>query len=124
MRAGAPARRGVEAWLREPPAPDSPRAPARPDGVAGSRPPGRRRDQWPDARIRSELEARFGTPVPTGEIVDRQSVPLRSVVFDLMSTAGSTASATRPTSSRRPAPRASTSPSTRPMSCPARAVLP
>ncbi|MEV5899440.1 recombinase family protein [Streptomyces sp. NPDC052127] len=58
---------------------------ARPRLSAGSRPPGRRPDQWPDARIRSELEARFGTPVPTGEIVDRQSVPLRSVVFDLMS---------------------------------------
>ncbi|MCX5008724.1 4-hydroxybenzoate 3-monooxygenase [Streptomyces sp. NBC_00638] len=41
--------------------------------------------QWPDERIWSELEARFGTPVPTGEIIDKRIVPLRSVVFDPMS---------------------------------------
>ncbi|MFI1409743.1 4-hydroxybenzoate 3-monooxygenase [Streptomyces sp. NPDC020707] len=41
--------------------------------------------QWPDERVWSELEARFGTPVPSGEIVDKRIVPLRSVVFDPMS---------------------------------------
>ncbi|MGW4733089.1 4-hydroxybenzoate 3-monooxygenase [Streptomyces shenzhenensis] len=42
-------------------------------------------EQWPDERIWSELEARFGTPVSTGEIVDKRIVPLRSVVFAPMS---------------------------------------
>lgn len=42
-------------------------------------------EQWPDERIWSELEARFGTPVSTGEIIDKRIVPLRSVVFDPMS---------------------------------------
>ncbi|WP_326757461.1 4-hydroxybenzoate 3-monooxygenase [Streptomyces phaeochromogenes] len=42
-------------------------------------------EQWPDERIWSELEARFGCPVSTGEIITKQIVPLRSVVFDPMS---------------------------------------
>jgi p-hydroxybenzoate 3-monooxygenase len=42
-------------------------------------------EQWPDERIWNELEARFGTPVSTGEIIDKRIVPLRSVVFDPMS---------------------------------------
>ncbi|MFC4505522.1 MULTISPECIES: 4-hydroxybenzoate 3-monooxygenase [Streptomyces] len=42
-------------------------------------------EQWPDERIWSELEARFGTPVSTGAIIDKRIVPLRSVVFDPMS---------------------------------------
>ncbi|MCA2228164.1 4-hydroxybenzoate 3-monooxygenase [Nonomuraea aurantiaca] len=42
-------------------------------------------EQWPDERIWSELEARFATPVPTGKILDKRIVPLRSVVFDPMS---------------------------------------
>ncbi|MGW3816931.1 4-hydroxybenzoate 3-monooxygenase [Streptomyces sp. NPDC005046] len=42
-------------------------------------------EQWPDERVWSELEARFGTPVSTGEIIDKRIVPLRSVVFDPMS---------------------------------------
>ncbi|MFJ2259670.1 4-hydroxybenzoate 3-monooxygenase [Streptomyces sp. NPDC087844] len=42
-------------------------------------------EQWPDERVWSELEARFGRPVSSGEIVDKRIVPLRSVVFDPMS---------------------------------------
>ncbi|MFI6347353.1 4-hydroxybenzoate 3-monooxygenase [Streptomyces sp. NPDC050560] len=42
-------------------------------------------EQWPDARIWSELEARFGTTVTSGEILSKQVVPLRSSVFDPMS---------------------------------------
>lgn len=42
-------------------------------------------EQWPDARVWSELEARFGTPVSTGEIIDKRIVALRSVVLDPMS---------------------------------------
>ncbi|WP_328498082.1 4-hydroxybenzoate 3-monooxygenase [Streptomyces sp. NBC_00414] len=41
--------------------------------------------QWPDERVWSELEARFGTPVSTGRIIDKQLVPLRSVVYSPMS---------------------------------------
>jgi len=41
--------------------------------------------RWPDERIWSELEARFGTPVATGRIVDKRLVPLRSVVYSPMS---------------------------------------
>jgi p-hydroxybenzoate 3-monooxygenase len=41
--------------------------------------------QWPDERVWSELEARFGTPVATGRIIDKQLVPLRSVVYSPMS---------------------------------------
>jgi p-hydroxybenzoate 3-monooxygenase len=41
--------------------------------------------QWPDERIWSELEARFGTPVATGRILDKKLVPLRSVVYSPMS---------------------------------------
>lgn len=37
--------------------------------------------QWPDERIWSEPEACFGTPVPTGPIVDKPLVPLRSVGY-------------------------------------------
>ncbi|CAM5715224.1 4-hydroxybenzoate 3-monooxygenase OS=Streptomyces antimycoticus OX=68175 GN=pobA PE=4 SV=1 [Streptomyces antimycoticus] len=42
-------------------------------------------EQWPDERIWSELEARFGTPVTRGEILSKHIIPLRSVVFDPMS---------------------------------------
>ncbi len=42
-------------------------------------------EQWPDERVWRELEARFGTPVSTGEITDKRIVPLRSVVYDPMS---------------------------------------
>ncbi|MFE2583711.1 4-hydroxybenzoate 3-monooxygenase [Streptomyces sp. NPDC059378] len=42
-------------------------------------------EQWPDERIWSELEARFGCPVASGEVISKQIVPLRSVVFDPMS---------------------------------------
>ncbi|MGV9787536.1 4-hydroxybenzoate 3-monooxygenase [Streptomyces sp. NPDC003435] len=42
-------------------------------------------EQWPDDRVWGELEARFGTSVARGEIVSRQIVPLRGVVFDPMS---------------------------------------
>ncbi|MFF0711813.1 4-hydroxybenzoate 3-monooxygenase [Streptomyces bauhiniae] len=42
-------------------------------------------EQWPDERVWSELEARFGRTVARGEIVSRHIVPLRSVVFDPMS---------------------------------------
>ncbi|MER6208868.1 4-hydroxybenzoate 3-monooxygenase [Streptomyces sp. NPDC001642] len=42
-------------------------------------------EQWPDERVWSELEARFGTPVSPGEITDKRMVPLRSVVYDPMS---------------------------------------
>ncbi|GAA0999394.1 4-hydroxybenzoate 3-monooxygenase [Acrocarpospora macrocephala] len=40
--------------------------------------------QWPDERIWSELEARFGTPVATGRIIDKRLVPLRSAVYSPM----------------------------------------
>ncbi|CDO05419.1 4-hydroxybenzoate 3-monooxygenase [Mycolicibacterium cosmeticum] len=42
-------------------------------------------EHWPDTRIWSELEARFGRPVPAGPITDRQLVPLRGVVYSPMS---------------------------------------
>ncbi|MFI8346870.1 4-hydroxybenzoate 3-monooxygenase [Streptomyces sp. NPDC085596] len=42
-------------------------------------------EQWPDERVWGELEARFGTSVSRGEIVSKQIVPLRGVVFDPMS---------------------------------------
>ena len=42
-------------------------------------------EQWPDVRIWHELAARFGVPVPTGEIVDKRIVPLRGVVYEPMS---------------------------------------
>ncbi|MDT0436389.1 MULTISPECIES: 4-hydroxybenzoate 3-monooxygenase [Streptomyces] len=42
-------------------------------------------EQWPDERIWSALEARFGTPASRGEILSKQVVPLRSVVFAPMS---------------------------------------
>ncbi|MCS7475821.1 4-hydroxybenzoate 3-monooxygenase [Umezawaea endophytica] len=48
-------------------------------------PPGDTLEQWPDERIWSELEARFGTPVATGRIVDKRLVPLRGVVHSPMS---------------------------------------
>jgi p-hydroxybenzoate 3-monooxygenase len=48
-------------------------------------PPGDTVAEWPDERIWSEMEARFGTSVPAGRIVDKQIVPLRSVVYDPMS---------------------------------------
>ncbi|WP_327700774.1 4-hydroxybenzoate 3-monooxygenase [Streptomyces decoyicus] len=41
--------------------------------------------QWPDERVWSELQARFGADVPTGRIVDKRIVPLRSVVYSPMS---------------------------------------
>ena len=40
---------------------------------------------WPDERIWSELEARFGRPVATGPVLDKRLVPLRSVVYSPMS---------------------------------------
>ncbi len=39
----------------------------------------------PEERIWTELEARFGRPVSTGPIIDKQLVPLRSVVHSPMS---------------------------------------
>lgn len=42
-------------------------------------------EQWPDARIWSELATRFGTPVTSGNITGKQIVPLRSAVFEPMS---------------------------------------
>jgi p-hydroxybenzoate 3-monooxygenase len=39
---------------------------------------------WSDERIWNELKARFGIPVSTGPIVDKQFVPLRSVVYSPM----------------------------------------
>ncbi|MET9890857.1 4-hydroxybenzoate 3-monooxygenase [Streptomyces sp. NPDC006465] len=42
-------------------------------------------EQWPDERIWSELDARFGTPVPTGPIAEKRILPLRSVVYSPMS---------------------------------------
>ncbi|WP_329378085.1 FAD-dependent monooxygenase [Streptomyces sp. NBC_01716] len=42
--------------------------------------------QWPDDRVWSELEARFGSPVPRkGPITSKQVVPLRGVTFSPMS---------------------------------------
>lgn len=48
-------------------------------------PPGDTPEQWPDERIWGERGARFGADVPTGRIVDKRIVPLRSVVFSPMS---------------------------------------
>nr|WP_250645271.1 FAD-dependent monooxygenase [Streptomyces alboflavus] len=43
-------------------------------------------EQWPDERVWSELEARFGAPVERrGAITSKQIVPLRGVVFSPMS---------------------------------------
>ncbi|WKE68831.1 4-hydroxybenzoate 3-monooxygenase [Streptomyces sp. WP-1] len=43
-------------------------------------------EQWPDDRVWSELEARFGEPVKVGgPITSKQVVPLRGVVFSPMS---------------------------------------
>ncbi|MEU5794821.1 4-hydroxybenzoate 3-monooxygenase [Streptomyces sp. NPDC047813] len=43
-------------------------------------------EQWPDDRVWSELEARFGRPVPArGPVRSKQIVPLRGVVFSPMS---------------------------------------
>ena len=43
-------------------------------------------EDWPDERIWSELESRFGAPLTaTGRIIDRQLVPIRSVVHSPMS---------------------------------------
>jgi p-hydroxybenzoate 3-monooxygenase len=43
-------------------------------------------EEWPDARIWSELESRFGEPLrATGRITDKQLVPIRSVVHSPMS---------------------------------------
>ena len=41
--------------------------------------------QWPDERVWSEMEARFGVPVSTGTITEKRILPLRSVVYDPMS---------------------------------------
>ncbi|ADJ43106.1 p-hydroxybenzoate 3-monooxygenase [Amycolatopsis mediterranei S699] len=40
--------------------------------------------QWPDERVWSELEARFGRPVASGRIADKRLVPLRNVVHSPM----------------------------------------
>ncbi|MFE3941262.1 4-hydroxybenzoate 3-monooxygenase [Streptomyces sp. NPDC059118] len=42
-------------------------------------------EQWPDERVWSELDARFGTPAPTGPIAEKRILPLRSVVYSPMS---------------------------------------
>ncbi|MBI0379099.1 4-hydroxybenzoate 3-monooxygenase [Streptomyces albiflaviniger] len=42
-------------------------------------------EQWPDERVWSELEARFGVPVATGPVLHKQILPLRSVVYSPMS---------------------------------------
>ncbi|MFC3451615.1 4-hydroxybenzoate 3-monooxygenase [Amycolatopsis speibonae] len=43
-------------------------------------------EEWPDERIWSELETRFGEPIPTkGTIVEKQVVPLRGEVHSPMS---------------------------------------
>ncbi|GAB3426598.1 Rossmann-fold NAD(P)-binding domain-containing protein [Flindersiella endophytica] len=43
-------------------------------------------EQWPDERIRTELETRFGYTIEVkGPIVSKQVVPLRGVVFSPMS---------------------------------------
>jgi 4-hydroxybenzoate 3-monooxygenase len=42
-------------------------------------------DDWPDERVWSELEARFGAPVRSGLVASKQVVPLRGVVFSPMS---------------------------------------
>ncbi|MEV4349989.1 4-hydroxybenzoate 3-monooxygenase [Actinoplanes sp. NPDC049596] len=39
---------------------------------------------WPDTRVWSELQARFGTPVSTGPIVEKTIVPLRNAVHEPM----------------------------------------
>ena len=39
---------------------------------------------WPDSRIWSELAARYGSARPTGPIITKQIVALRSVVYDPM----------------------------------------
>lgn len=42
-------------------------------------------DEWPEERIWAELQARFGEPMAaTGRIIDKQLVPLRSVVYSPM----------------------------------------
>ncbi|KOG89901.1 hydroxybenzoate 3-monooxygenase [Streptomyces varsoviensis] len=41
-------------------------------------------EDWPDDRVWTEVSARFGAEAPTGPIVDKRIVPLRSVVFDPM----------------------------------------
>ncbi|MFJ4836012.1 4-hydroxybenzoate 3-monooxygenase [Streptomyces sp. NPDC088747] len=61
-----------------------------PRGATASRlylqcPPDDTLSRWPDERVWSELEARFGTPVATGPIIDKQLVPLRNVVHSPMS---------------------------------------
>ncbi|MEU5260480.1 4-hydroxybenzoate 3-monooxygenase [Amycolatopsis sp. NPDC021455] len=40
--------------------------------------------RWPDERVWSELEARFGRPVAPGRIADKRLVPLRNVVHSPM----------------------------------------
>ncbi|WP_432044586.1 4-hydroxybenzoate 3-monooxygenase [Streptomyces asiaticus] len=42
-------------------------------------------EQWPDERVWSELEARFGVPVATGPVLHKHILPLRSVVYSPMS---------------------------------------
>jgi p-hydroxybenzoate 3-monooxygenase len=43
-------------------------------------------EQWPDERVWSKLDARFGEPAaPRGAITSKQVVPLRGVVFSPMS---------------------------------------
>ncbi|GIF17899.1 p-hydroxybenzoate 3-monooxygenase [Actinoplanes tereljensis] len=42
-------------------------------------------EEWTDERIWSELEARFGKPLTAGRILEKQLVPLRSVVYEPMS---------------------------------------
>jgi p-hydroxybenzoate 3-monooxygenase len=42
-------------------------------------------EEWPDERVWRELGTRFGEPVGTGRITDKQLVPLRNVVHSPMS---------------------------------------
>ena len=42
-------------------------------------------DDWPDERIWAETQARFGTAVASGPIIDKRLVPLRNVVHSPMS---------------------------------------
>ncbi|MFF5078382.1 4-hydroxybenzoate 3-monooxygenase [Actinoplanes sp. NPDC000266] len=46
--------------------------------------PGDTVDAWPDERIWTELDARFGRPVARGPIAEKTIVPLRNVVYEPM----------------------------------------
>ena len=72
-------------------------------------------DDWSDDRIWDGLATRCGLDLDgwtlhTGPITDRSVLPMRSFVRPRCGTAGCSSPGTPPTSSRRPAPRGSTSP--------------